>query len=281
MGNDDTPRSIDEAVLRDLLANHPEPIRVYLDEVKKAKANGMPGEGLDTLLAWAVDPSSDESAVQAIGAYLDADLPVPPLLRQKEKEAMHSYSFFLMTQRVGVGYRGLTLGGALGGAFVCRIRYLINLATKPRRGKHPTSPRAARELCSYAAGNLEHIAPMPRELKDYIVTALRHVAAGGSADKALGIHRTPRLDALDQDRRDGELVRRVEGLRAQGKTKTAAIAEVARELLNTEDDTNLKRIYRDHEKRTKLTYPGNRAIARSSMAYRLREKLRQIIDSTG
>jgi hypothetical protein len=127
------------------------------------------------------------------------------------------------------------------------IAHLIDLATKLRPGaKHPNSPRSARELCRLAANCLEFGWEMPDELQEYIVWMLRHVEAGGSADKALGLNRKPRLDALDQEERNQWLADCVDNLRAMGKTKTDAMEFVAREYLGTDDITNLKRICRHY-----------------------------------
>lgn len=148
-------------------------------------------------------------------------------------------------------------GISVGNAFEKRLAYWRDLATKPSIGaKHPTSPRAARELCERAANYLEWGWAMPDELRNYLVDALRAVADDGSADKALGIQRHPRMDALDKHDRDLFLVLLVDAWRANGLTKRAAIEKVAKEHLGSDNDlTNLTRIYRRTHERCRRLAP--------------------------
>ena len=138
-------------------------------------------------------------------------------------------------------------GISVNGEFERRQQQHVELASKPQPGnKHPTSPRAARELCQRAADCLEWGWEMDEAMREYIITVLRHVANGGSADAAFGTNRKPKLDALDQYERDTWLVLQVDALRQQGMSKREALERVSLDGLGTYDTTNLKRIYRQH-----------------------------------
>jgi hypothetical protein len=148
----------------------------------------------------------------------------------------------------------------------------ITAATTPRPGTKTKSSRAARELCSVAALCLEREQQMPVALRLYLARAMREIAEGGDADKALGTRRGAGQgshdDPLDRIAKEQAIAGEIAVLVAAGMTIPAAkeiVCERHSTANRTADMRKIERYWKKHR-------PSEKDLAeiRHRMSYRHR-----------